>query len=136
MNLETKKCSVCGKRPLPYGWVNINGKYCEGHPEEVLENDSESEILQHPKLQESETSEDQIPVILAVQPGELVYLEDNSQLRCRVLKVELQRSGDLMYLVGWWDGNDLKEKWVQPGQIDHKTCAPARVALGFRTESM
>ena len=131
MNLETKKCSVCGKRPLPYGWVNINGKYCEGHPEEVLGDDTEPEVLRHPKLQESE-SEDQIPVILVVQPGELVYLEDNPNLRCRVLKVELQRSGDVAYLVGWWDGNDLKEKWVQPGQIDHKTCAPARVALGFR----
>ena len=127
-----EKCSVCGKRPLPKDWVNVNGKYCEGHPEEILGNDPEPEILRHPNVQESETSEDQIPVILVIKPGELVYLEDNPDLRCRVLKVELQRSGDLMYLVGWWDGNDHKEKWVQPGQIDHKACAPARTALGFR----
>lgn len=128
-----EKCSVCGKRPLPKDWVNINGKYCEGHSEEILGNDSEPDILQLPKVQESETSEDQIPVILVIKPGELVYLEDNSQLRCRVLKAELQRSGDVTYLVGWWDGNEFKEKWVQPGQIDHKACAPSRVAIGFRT---
>ena len=134
--MKMPKCTICGKKILPENWVNIDQKYCEGGHLEEPYLDPEPEILQHPAVQESETSEDQIPVILVIKPGELVYLEDNPDLRCRVLKVELQRSGDVAYLVGWWDGNDLKEKWVQPGQIDHKTCAPARVALGFRTESM
>jgi len=65
-----------------------------------------------------------------LRPGTTVYVGENRDIPAHIQRITITPSLGVTYEVGWWAGNEFKEKWLFPD--DFRVDKSVYITIGFK----